>query len=91
MAPKQKQPAGPPMTFGNMRQLGVRALVVYCLNPDCRHETVINVDDYGDNVIVPWFGPRMVCSVCGRLGADVRPNWKEQSTRKSLSTYRAPQ
>jgi hypothetical protein len=29
-----KQPAGPPMTLGNMRHLGVQRLVVYCLK-DC--------------------------------------------------------
>jgi hypothetical protein len=27
MAPKQQHPAGPPMTLGNMRELGVRNLV----------------------------------------------------------------
>ena len=26
------------MTLGNMRALGVQRLVVYCLNPSCRHQ-----------------------------------------------------
>jgi hypothetical protein len=29
--------------------------------------------------LVPSFGPRMVCTKCGTIGADVRPNWKERS------------
>ena len=30
-----KQPAGPPTTLGNMRQLGVQRLAIFCLNPEC--------------------------------------------------------
>jgi len=26
-----------PMTLGNMRELGVRNLIAYCLNDACRH------------------------------------------------------
>jgi hypothetical protein len=33
MTSNPKQLAGPPMTLGNMRQLGVRGLAVHCLNP----------------------------------------------------------
>ena len=31
-----KHPAGPPMTLGNMRHLGVHNLVAFCLNDACR-------------------------------------------------------
>jgi hypothetical protein len=27
-----------PLTLGNMRELGVRGLAVYCLNHACRHQ-----------------------------------------------------
>jgi hypothetical protein len=30
---------------------------------------------------VPSFGPRMVCTRCGIIGADARPNWQEQPAR----------
>jgi hypothetical protein len=46
---------------------------------------VIGVDDYADDVPVPWFGPRMVCTACGMIGADARPNWKEQPPSESLT------
>src|SRR5262245_12497126 len=67
-----------------MRELGVRGLIVYCLNPNCRHQERLDVDGYADNVPVPWFGPRMVCSKCGIIGADARPNWNEQPTRPTV-------
>jgi hypothetical protein len=85
---ESKHPSGPPMKLGNMRRLGVRGLVVSCLNPECRHETVISVDDYADDVPVPWFGAHMVCTACGMIGTDARPNWKEEPPRESLTGKR---
>jgi hypothetical protein len=32
---KPKHPAGPPMTLGNMRELGVHRLVAECLRDEC--------------------------------------------------------
>ena len=64
-----------PMTLGNMRQLGVRSLDVMC--SACRHEVVLNVDARPDDMPVTAFGPRMVCTRCGNIGADARPNWRE--------------
>ena len=42
-----KQPS--PMTLGNMRENGVRSLLVTCSNVTCRHEKIVNVDAYGDD------------------------------------------
>jgi len=40
----------------------------------------------GDMVISRYcFSSRMVCTRCGIVGADARPNWKEPSARLSLS------
>jgi len=69
---------GPPMTLANMRAQGVRSLWVVC--ELCHHEAVLNVDGYGDAVPVPAFGPRMVCTSCGIVGAHARPNWQESPT-----------
>ena len=81
---KPKHPPGDPMTLGNMRKLGVRGLAVYCINPNCQHQTVISADDYADDVAVPWFGQQMVCTACGMIGADARPNWLEQQAANAL-------
>jgi hypothetical protein len=49
-----------PMTLGNMRELGARSLDVSCWN--CQHRAVLSVDRWLDDVPVPTFGPRMVCT-----------------------------
>jgi hypothetical protein len=43
-----------------------------------RHEVIMNVDRLPGDLTVPSFGPKMVCTKCGTIGADVRPNWKER-------------
>jgi hypothetical protein len=85
MASKPKQPAGPPMTLGNMRELGVQRLIASCLNDACRHTTLIDVSSYPADIEVPWFRTRVVCANCGSRGnkIDVRPNWKEQPSSES--------
>jgi hypothetical protein len=71
------------MTLANMRQNGVRPLSVTC--ELCHHEAVMNVDAFDDAVPVPVFGPRMVCTVCGIIGAFTRPNWQERAEQKTLT------
>jgi hypothetical protein len=43
-----------------------------------RHERIMNVDHLPGDMTVPSFGPRMVCTKCGMIGANVRPNWQER-------------
>jgi hypothetical protein len=38
----------------------------------------MSADPWPDDVLVPTFGPRMVCTRCGIIGADVRPNSRER-------------
>jgi hypothetical protein len=73
------------MRLANMRANGVRALWVVC--EVCHHEAVLNVDAYADEVTVPSFGPRMVCTCCGIIGADVRPNWSARPQSESLTGW----
>jgi DNA-directed RNA polymerase subunit RPC12/RpoP len=68
-----------PIDFANMRANGVRSLSIRC--PECRHERIMNVDHLPGRVIVPSFGHRMVCTYCGTIGADVRPNWRESAQK----------
>ena len=75
------------MTLGNMRHLGVQHLVATCLNDACRHHGVIDVSKYPDDTPVSSFVSKIVCAKCGARGRhiDVRPNWKEQAARPSLT------
>jgi Zn ribbon nucleic-acid-binding protein len=84
---KAKRPYGPPMTLGNMRQLGVQRLIASCLNPACRHTALIEVWSYPADTEIPYFKSRVVCAKCGsrRDKIDVRPNWKEQTPQASLT------
>jgi hypothetical protein len=81
----RRRPIAPvePMDLANMRENGVRSLAVSCWN--CHHRAVLNVDHLPDRVTVPSFGPLMVCTRCGIIGADARPNWQEQPPRETLT------
>jgi hypothetical protein len=82
MAPRFDQPIEL-MTLGNMRQLGVRSLAIYCWQ--CHHQAILSADSWPDNIAVPAFGPRMVRTRCGIIGADALPNWKVQPPRETLT------
>jgi hypothetical protein len=71
------------MTLANMRENGVHSLSVTC--ELCHHEALMNVDAFDDAIPLPAFGPRMVCTSCGIVDADARPNWQERSERESLT------
>jgi len=55
--------------------LGVCSLAVTC--ELCHHAAVLPADRWSDTVLVRAFRPRMVCTRCGIVGADARPNWRE--------------
>src|SRR5262249_28952090 len=48
------RPPSEPVTLGNMRHLGVQQLVATC--DACRHQGVIDVSKYPDDIEVPWSG-----------------------------------
>ena len=73
--------AGAMMTLRNMRENGVRSLAVTRGALWCHHQAVLDVSGFAANVVVPSFGPRMVYTVCGAIGADARPNWNERAPR----------
>jgi hypothetical protein len=54
-----------------------RSLAITCGAQWCHHEAVLDVNAFADELTVPSFGPRMVCTICGAIGADTRPNWNE--------------
>jgi len=83
--PSRRTPPGPPMTLFNMRELGVRSLAVSCNL--CHHKAVLSADDWPDTVLVRAFGPRMVCTSCGIIGADARPNWRDMPANGNWRTY----
>jgi hypothetical protein len=75
------------MTLANMRQQNVRWLSITCGALGCHHQAVLDISDYVDDVAVPAFGPRMVCTVCGAIGADARPNWNERAPANLFGSH----
>jgi hypothetical protein len=70
------------MTLGNMRANGVRSISVYCWA--CHHQAVLAVD--GRITFRCGVRPaRMVCTSCGTIGADARPNCSERAERPTLT------
>jgi hypothetical protein len=63
------------VTLANVRSHGCRDLLVYCTSPWCNHSTTLNADWLPDNVALLDLDRRMVCTRCGLIGADVRPDW----------------
>ena len=68
-----------PMTLGNMRANGIGSLAITCETGHCYHGAILDVSAYSDGMAVPAFRRMMVCTVCGAIGADARPNWNERA------------
>ena len=60
---------------GHIRGHGCRELLVYCGSPWCNHSAKLNADWLPDDTVPLELAHRMVCTVCGLIGADVRPDW----------------
>ena len=69
------------ITLGEMRSLGCRDLLVYCRSVECNHSITMNADHLPDDTLVRPLGDRMVCTKCGRAGADVRPDYSPHTNR----------
>ena len=65
----------PPVTIGHIRGHGCRDLLVYCGSGRCHHSATLSGDGFPDDLPVPSLCGRMAFSVCGMIGADVRPDW----------------
>jgi hypothetical protein len=87
---KPKQPAGPAMTLGNMRDLGVHRLVASCLNDACRHVALIDVSAYPAETEVPSFRPRPGRCLTAALPSAFRASRTERATAVNLGPTTIP-
>lgn len=84
MADDKHEP-GPPMTLGNMRELGVHHLIAFCHNDACRHQALIDVSKYSDETEVPSFRRRVKCGKCGAEMWTCGRTGKSSRRRESLT------
>jgi hypothetical protein len=76
---------GPPVTLGDIRA-GVRRLLIYCsAGLYCHHIATVDADRWPDDTAVRDLCPKAVCTKCGMIGADVRPDWTEGPQSESLT------
>ena len=68
------------ITFAELRELGVRGVLIYCADYRCSHSIAISGDAWPDDVRLSDIEDRFVCQACGKRGAHVRPdfNWGKQ-------------
>ena len=62
------------ITFAEMRDMGVRGLLIYCADYRCSHSIAISGDYWPDDLRLSDIEPQFVCRACGKRGADVRPD-----------------
>jgi len=63
------------ITFGELREMGVRGVLIYCADYYCSHSMAMNADHWPDDVRLSDIEPRFVCAACGKRGAVVRPDF----------------
>jgi hypothetical protein len=73
MTPRRRE-SFEPVTLAHIRRHGCHNLLVYCCSGWCNHSAVMNADWLPDEIPVRSLCPRMVCTACGLIGADVRPD-----------------
>jgi hypothetical protein len=67
------------ITIGEMRSSGITGVMIYCADHKCAHVVTASVEEWPDDVRLSDVEGRYVCSVCGRRGADIRPDWGPKS------------
>jgi hypothetical protein len=63
------------ITFGEMREMGVRGVLIYCADYHCSRSVALNADRWADDVRLSDIESRFVCAVCGQRCAEVRPDF----------------
>ena len=77
------------ITFGEMRQSGVRGVLVYCADYKCSQWIKINADQWPDDLRLSDLESRFVCTACGGRGADIRPDFNWDKTKRGATMREA--
>ena len=69
------------ISFGDMRDMGVRGLLVYCADYKCSHSIAISGDAWPGDLRLSDLEPQFICQACGKPGANVRPDFSGMGYR----------
>jgi hypothetical protein len=75
------------ITFGEVRESGVRGVLIYCSDYKCSHHIAISADQWPDDVRLSDIEDRFVCKECGKRGADIRPDFHWDKSGLLTSGY----
>ena len=53
--------------------------MIYYSTGLCHHSAIVNADCWPDETVLLDLDKKGVCTRCGIIGADVRPNWSESA------------
>jgi hypothetical protein len=67
------------ITFGELREQGVRGILVYCAGYRRSHSIAISGDQWPDDLRLSDIESCFVYGSCGKRGADVRPDFNATS------------
>jgi hypothetical protein len=62
------------ITFGDMREMGVRGVLIYCADYHCSHSVALNADRWADEVRLSDLEPRLSARLAA--AAHIRPDFK---------------
>jgi hypothetical protein len=63
------------ITFGEMRESGVRGVLIYCADYKCSHSIEMSADRWAEDIRLSDIEEQFICNACGKRGADVRPHF----------------
>ena len=79
------------IAFAEMRDMGVRGLLIYCSDYKCSHLITMSGDRWSDEMRLFDIEPRFICSACGKRGADVPDfSWNKKARRDDGVPLRTP-
>lgn len=70
------------ITFGTMRGMGVRGVLVYC---HCGHHVALDTNRWGEEVRLSDIEPQFVCQGCGSRGADVWSDFERGNPKLAIT------
>jgi hypothetical protein len=76
------------IAFAEMREMGVRGLLVYCADNPCSHSIAVSADQWPNDLRQSNIEDRFVCQACGKRSADVRPDFNWDKTPVRVMGYR---
>ena len=77
------------ITFAEMRESGVRGILIYCADYHCSHSMAMSAARWPDDLRLSDIEDRFTCSACGKPGADIGPDFHWNMKPVAMMSYRS--